>query len=188
MKIENVNVYGLDFAIKSSKYPMAINTGDVNAEITQTCKNLGSSATGSGHDNYLAHIVVQFDLTFSNKAWVEMERYHFFEMNSQSTMHKIAKFNLFEQYNEYVDEYIINRMYELKEQYNKTKDKEDYLKLLYSNPSGFELTAGITTNYRQLKTIYHQRKDHRLPEWRKFCEWILTLPYFKELCMGGDNA
>lgn len=56
-----------------------------------------------------------------------------------------------------------------------------YLEILYSNPAGFELTARLTTNYRQLKTIYSQRKNHRLPEWREFCQWILTLPYSKEL-------
>lgn len=43
----------------------------------------------------------------------------------------------------------------------------------------------MSTNYRQLKTIYHQRKKHRLPEWRSFCEWIETLPMFKELCLGN---
>lgn len=41
---------------------------------------------------------------------------------------------------------------------------------------GLRLTARITTNYRQLKTIYQQRKNHRLPEWRAFCAWIETLP------------
>ena len=44
-------------------------------------------------------------------------------------------------------------------------------------PSGMELTARMTTNYRQLKTIYRQRKDHRLPEWREFCRWLETLPH-----------
>mgnify|MGYP002519675587 CR=1 FL=1 len=53
---------------------------------------------------------------------------------------------------------------------------EKYLEILYSNPAGFKLTARMTTNYRQLKTIYAQRKNHRLPEWRAFCEWIETLP------------
>lgn len=52
-----------------------------------------------------------FDLTFSNKAWVELERYRFIEFeSSQSTMHRIAKFNLREQYNEYVDSRIIDIM------------------------------------------------------------------------------
>ena len=63
------------------------------------------------------------------------------------------------------------------------KDKNDprlkdlYLEILYSNPCGFKLTAKMTTNYRQLKTIYTQRRHHRLPEWQAFCDWILTLPH-----------
>ena len=67
------------------------------------------------------------------------------------------------------------------------KDKEDYLRLLYSNPCGFKLTARLTTNYRCLKTIYSQRKNHRLPEWREFCKWIETLPY-SELITGKECA
>jgi hypothetical protein len=66
-----------------------------------------------------------------------------------------------------------------------TNDKEDYLRLLYSNPCGFELTARLTTNYRALKTVYYQRKNHRLPEWIEFCNWVITLPKFKEICLGG---
>jgi hypothetical protein len=54
---------------------------------------------------------------------------------------------------------------------------DHYLEILYNIPTGFQLTARMTTNYRQLKTIYHQRKNHRLPEWREFCKWIETLPY-----------
>ena len=46
----------------------------------------------------------------------------------------------------------------------------------------------MTTNYRCLRNIYIQRKDHRLPEWRAFCKWIETLPYFDELiAWQGDN-
>ena len=63
--------------------------------------------------------------------------------------------------------------------------KEGYLELLYSNPCGFRLTSRMTTNYQQLKTIYSQRKTHRLPEWRAFCKWIETLPYAKEFIIGG---
>ena len=68
------------------------------------------------------------------------------------------------------------------------KTKEQYLKILYSNPCAFKLTARMTTNYRCLRNIYIQRKDHRLPEWRAFCKWIETLPYFDELiAWQGDN-
>ena len=62
--------------------------------------------------------------------------------------------------------------------------KEKYLEILYSNPAGFELTARMTTNYRCLRNIYKQRKDHRLPEWREFCKWIETLPYAEEFLIN----
>ena len=153
-------------------------------------------------------IRVSFDLTFTNKAWVEAERYRFLEfVSSQSTMHKITQFNLREQYNEYVDPRIIDIMEEKVEEYNKllayfndnklqmsTEDisqtveilQRKYLEILYSNPAGFELTARMTTNYRCLKNIYLQRKNHRLPEWREFCKWIKTLPN-SELMIGEDD-
>ena len=59
--------------------------------------------------------------------------------------------------------------------------KHLYLEVLYNIPSGFELTARITTNYRCLLNIYNQRFNHRLPEWREFCDELLNLPYFKLL-------
>ena len=189
MIIENINVYDLEECIKASKYPMAVNTSDCNSNLTSTVLSLGNSEKGSGHDQMLTGIRVNFDLTFTNKAWVELERYRFVEfVSSQSTMHKISKFDLINQYNKYVDPRIINIMEELKNKYNQTNNKEDYLILLYSNPSGFELTARLTTNYRALKTVYSQRKNHRLPEWREFCEWIPTLPLFTELCLGGNKC
>lgn len=185
MVISNVQVYGLENAVRASKFPMAVDTSKCTEEITSTTRKLGSSERGAGHDNYLLGIVVQFDLTFTVKAWTECERYHFLDViSSQSSMHRIARFDLDKQYSDYVDPRMITIMNELKDKYNETKDPEDYLHLLYSNPCGFKLTAAVTTNYRQLKTIYYQRKDHRLPEWREFCQQIEQLPHFKELCLG----
>jgi hypothetical protein len=63
----------------------------------------------------------------------------------------------------------------------KNLSTQKYLEILYSNPAGFMLTARLTTNYRCLKNIWRQRRNHRLPEWREFCKWIETLPYAKEL-------
>ena len=72
------------------------------------------------HAQFLTGIRVNFDLTFSNKAWVEAERYKFLEfVSSQSTMHCITKFDLNEQYNEYVDPRIIEIMREKVDVYNK---------------------------------------------------------------------
>lgn len=188
MKIENVKIYDLDESVKASKYPMSTNNDSLNSEITNTVKKLASSSKGEGHDQFLTGIRVAFDLTCSNKMWVEAERYRFLEfVSSQSTMHRISKFDIKNQCNEYVDDRIINIVNELKEDYLKNKSENDFLKLIYNIPSGFELTARLTTNYRCLKTIYSQRKNHRLPEWREFCIWCESLPCFKELVLYSDN-
>lgn len=182
--INNVCIFGIDNAVRGSKFPMAVDIDSVTPDITKTTRKLGTAATGTAHDQFLTGIVAQFDLTFTVKAWTEAERYHFLDfISSQSTMHRISKFDLDNQYIDYVDERMIPIMNELKDKYNKTKDKEDYLRLLYSNPCGFKLTAATTTNYRQLKTIYQQRKNHRLKEWNVFCAQLEEFPYFKELCL-----
>lgn len=182
--IDDVQVYGLEKSIKASKYPFAIDPDKATTEITERTIALGCADKGSGHDNFLKGIIVQFDLTCTNKMWVEAERYHFFDIvSSQSTMHRIAKFDLTGQCSPYVEPVIVEILSKLVEDYKENPTPENYLRLLYSTPSGLRLTARITTNYQQLKTIYYQRKDHRLPEWREFCQWILTLPYFKELCV-----
>ena len=191
MKLKNVKVYDLEESIKASKYPMAIDTEQCNQEITKTVYALGNCPKGEGHDNFLKGIRVAFDLTFSNKAWVELERYHFFDfVSSQSTMHKITQLDIKQQCNKYVWDSTIENLQQKVEEYNSLENKaseqakEMYLEILYNVPSGFELTARMTTNYQQLKTVYAQRYNHRLPEWREFCSWIENnLPYFKELCL-----
>lgn len=183
--VHNAKVFGIKDSIRRAKFPMATNTEAIDRELTSGIKALAQCDKGSGHDQWLTGVIVQFDLTFSNKAWVEAERYHFLDfVSSQSTMHRIATFDLDEQYNEYVDKRIVDIMKEKVSVFNKLCDtdadakskNEAYLDILYNNPSGFLITAGMTTNYRQLKTIYSQRKGHRLPEWREFCKWIETLP------------
>ena len=94
-----------------------------------------------------------------------------------STMHRIVNMNLDKYCNKYVSENIksILRAYIL--EYKENPTEENFRKVIYNIPSGFEYTARLTTNYRQLKTIYSQRKNHRLPDWKMFCEWIETLPH-----------
>lgn len=192
--ISNVKVYGLEESIKRAKYPMSTDVGKLNSDLTSGIASLARSERGAGHDQWLTGVIVQFDLTFTVKAWTEAQRYHFLDfVSSQSTMHRITRFNLDNQYVKYVDQRIVDIMKEKIRDYNdlcnalipqscdaveayEKLKKEKYLEILYSNPCGFQLTAGMTTNYRQLKTIYAQRKNHRLPEWRAFCEWIKTLP------------
>ena len=180
LTISHVNVFGLDESIRGAKFPMSVDVDKLTTELTNGIKSLAQSPTGEGHDNWLNGVVVQFDLKASNKFWVEMERYHFIDfISSQSTMHRIAKFDLDKAYNEYVDPRMVEIMKQKLAEYNAAEEAQKpelYLGLLYSNPAGFELTARMTTNYRQLKTIYRQRKNHRLKEWRDFCKWVETLP------------
>lgn len=192
MKIENVKIYDLEESIIASGYPMrtSVEMRQMDEKDLKRAEKLSiASVNDNGaHGQFLTGIRVAFDLTFSNKAWVEAERYRFLEfVSSQSTMHRITKFDLDKQYNEYVDPRVINIMKEKVEEYNSMEDSPEkvkkYLEILYTNPAGFELTARLTTNYRCLKNIYMQRKNHRLPEWREFCSWIESLPYAKELIL-----
>ena len=210
MKVENVRIYDLEESLIAAGYPMrtVAEIGELNEKDLLRGNALSRACDrGNGaHGQFMTGIRVNFDLTFTNKAWVEAERYRFLEfVSSQSTMHRITKFDLREQYNEYVDPRIIDIMEEKVADYNRLQEKIKefektnnysndeiykilknkannlYLEILYSNPAGFNLTARMTTNYRCLKNIYIQRKNHRLPEWREFCKWIETLPYFEEL-------
>ncbi len=188
--ITNIKVYGLDESIKRAKYPMSVDTSTLNSDVTKGIIALSSCEKGTGHDQWLTGVIVQFDLTYTIKAWTEAERYHWLDfISSQSTIHRIAKFDIDKQCCKYVTPNTIAEVNRLKAIYEANPTPENYLYLLYNTPVGFKLTAGMTTNYRQLKTIYAQRKHHKLPEWREFCSWIETLPMFKELCLrdGGSN-
>ena len=184
--ISNVEVFGLERSIRESKYPMAVNAENCTTEMKDRQIQLASAPKGSGHDNFLCGILVRFDLTFTVKAWTEAERYHWFEIvSSQSTMHKISKMDYDNCFIGYVTDNTRNEMIRLRDIYNNDQTAENYLTLLYNCPVGIKLTAGMSTNYQQLKTIYSQRKPHKLPEWKVLCEWIEMLPYAKELICHG---
>lgn len=194
--VSNVRVYGLDEAIRAAKYPKAVELDGLTAELTKGIKACSTCPTGTGHDNFLKGIIVQFDLTLSEKAWPEAQRYHWLDfVSSCSTMHKLQAMKPKDCCNRYVDPRAIDILQEKIDRYNwlvATNKKPEYninpdeikeaqLEMLYSIPSGFELTARMTTNYLQLKTIYQQRRHHLLPDWQVVCDWIESLPRFMEL-------
>lgn len=199
--ISNIKVYDLKESMRAAGYPMRTDLNeapDFTKDWDRAQKLTKASRFNAAHAQFLTGIIVNFDLTFSNKAWVEAERYRFLNfISSQSTMHCITKFGLRKQCNEYVDERIITIVQEYIDLYNSltAQDEETiefkknlYLKILYNLPSGFQLTARMTTNYRCLLNIYNQRHDHRLPEWREFCNQLLEeLPFFKELVEAYMN-
>ena len=199
--ISNIKVYDLEESMHAAGYPMRTDLNeapDFTKDWDRAQRLTKASRFNAAHAQFLTGIVVNFDLTFSNKAWIEAERYRFLNfISSQSTMHCITKFGLRSQCNKYVDERIITIVQEYIDLYNSltAQDEETiefkkslYLKILYNLPSGFQLTARMTTNYRCLLNIYNQRHDHRLPEWREFCNQLLEeLPFFRELVEAYMN-
>ena len=186
MRIDKLRVYDYDESLIASGYAMRTELEDrePNEKDYKRGRSLTKASNGNGaHGQWLTGVRVNFDLTCTIKMWTEIERYRFMEfVTSQSTMHRIAKFDIDTQCNEYVEDAIIAFVNKLKDDYNSDPTPEKYLKLLYNVPVGFELTARMTTNYRSLLNIYVQRHDHRLPEWREFCQYMLdTLPNFKDL-------
>lgn len=75
----------------------------------------------------------------------------------------------------------------LRQEYIDTKDETVFQQIRQILPQGYNVRYTWMANYAVLRNIYHSRKDHRLPEWREFCAWIETLPYFKEICVEGDE-
>ena len=155
MKIDCLEVAFLERSIASSRLAMLTTHPTTNEEIQDLyhkqlpiAQTLTKNPRGEGHDNFLHGIVVRFYLTASNKFWTEFQRYHFAEfVTSQSTMHRASQFDINISTNKYVTEEIKNIITKYKEEYNKNKTTENYMKLLYNLPSGFELTADIVTNY-----------------------------------------
>ena len=205
--ISNIQVYDLEESLVASGYAMindydakavrseifnlrvgqAIGTFETDKHYKRALK-LTKAPLNSGHVSFAKGIIVNMDITFTNKAWIEFQRYHFADIiTGQSCMHRISKFNLDDAFNEYVDKNIIIHLKAIQKEYNENPTPENYLRLLYSTPSGIYLTGRVTTNYLQLLNIYKQRRTHRLPEWREFCKELLDLPMFYELLEANGS-
>lgn len=188
--IKNTNVYGMDFTLKASGNPMRteFDRSEVTEKDLNRAEKLGTCLSGQGHDNFLKGFIVQFDVTAPLFWWKEAQRYHWLDfISSQSTMHCLLKFDIDKQCVKDTNKQVLEIVSKIKDEYNAIpedeleKRKEKWRELVASTPCGFCLGASMTTNYQQLKTIFNQRKNHKLNEWHVFCDWCLTLPRFSEL-------
>lgn len=188
--IGKTEVYGLEFAVKASGNPMRTvldRTGCEEKDFNRAGK-LGKCHPGEGHDNFLKGIVVEFDITAPLYWWKQAQRYHFFEyVSSQSTMHCLLKFDIANQCVSETNKEVLKIVEKIKDEYLAIPDEEKERKvakrreLVASTPCGFCLGATMVTNYQQLKTMYLQRRYHKLKEWHVFCDWCEKLPHFVEL-------
>ena len=159
---------------------------------------------GTSDRKFMRQIFVSVDITAPLYWWKEFDTYKIGTVaNSTSTMHKLAStpitFDCFEMddfenlrvydnepYNTdtFVTDIwddIINYCETLRLRYNETKDKKYWKELIRILPEGWLQTRTVTLNYEVLRNIYFQRRYHKLTEWHRFCEWIESLPYGKEL-------
>lgn len=188
--IGQTNVYGLEFALKASGNPMrtAFDRSELTEKDLLRGTKLGQCHPGEGHDNFLKGIVVEFDVTAPLYWWKQAQRYHFFEyVSSQSTMHCLLKFDIEKQCVKDTNKEVLALVNKIKDEYNQINDenkdekKAKRRELVASTPCGFCLGATMVTNYQQLKTMYLQRRYHKLSEWHIFCDWCESLPHFLEL-------
>lgn len=86
----------------------------------------------------------------------------------------------------YLDE-LVKALNFYRDRFNRTKEKEDWWQMIQLLPSSYNQKRTLLVNYEVLANIYHQRKGHRLDEWRTFCEWIEGLP-MSEIITGEETG
>ena len=170
------------------------------------------------HDNFLTGIRVSFDIKYPQYLSPEIQRYHFFDIvTSMSKMHRLSKMTLrkatnkytspesileaqkqIDKYNELLTDSSITKYsyWDTSTKYNKkivVEGREEalytsFMVMLSSVPLGLELWMRVSTNYKQLQTIYYQRRYHKLKEdWDAVIKMIEELPYFEEFILGNND-
>ena len=213
IKLENIETYGWEAAIRGMRNPMnSWEYSDTdNFHIKNYCCNsevipivIGEkdlelmnklAAAGTDHRKFMRMINVTMDITAPLYWWKEFDTYKVGTVrNSCSTMHKIhtKEFTLDDFSYEYLDKNCFS-----KEVFNKvicvlnfhrklyleTNDKQYWHQLIQLLPSSYNQRATVQLNYEVLANMYKSRKNHKLDEWREFCKEIQKLPY-SDLIIG----
>lgn len=209
IKIENTHVDNIVRAVYSARNAMNSwnkSDSDLNADTLgkndlELAKKL--SKAGNDHAKFLRMINVTCDITAPLYWYKEYDTYKVgTTANSCSTMHKIQakEFTLDDFSHEHliVDEdtstnyigvldFVIDSLNRVRIKYLETKNKDYWWQMIQLLPSSYNQRRTVQLNYQVLKSMYFARKDHKLDEWHTFCDWIETLPYFKEICLGGES-
>lgn len=154
---------------------------------------------GTDHRKFMRMITVYMDITAPLYWWKEFDTYKVGTVaNSCSTMHKIAakEFTLDDFSHEHLQEdaiavleSVIHTMNVHRVWFNKKAaddPKIDWWQMIQLLPSSYNQLRTVMLNYEVLANIYKSRKNHKLDEWRTFCESIKEFPY-SELMIGGDK-
>lgn len=204
MQIKLLEVSGLKHAITSMRNPMdsweksdsiGDNIGEADMKLAQKLV-----LAGTEHSKFMRMIHVQINVIAPRYIWSEWDTYHYNTKNSCSTMHRLLQdqrpLDLSNFECEGVEEIMIDVMFKLnkmKVAYKNENNQNKKDKLLRQAkmllPEGFLQLRTVDTNYAELRNMYFQRRQHRLPEWNyDFLSFINTLPYANEFIMlEGDK-
>lgn len=152
---------------------------------------------GTDHRKFLRMINVTMDIVAPTYWWAEFDTYKVGTVrNSCSFMHKgtsrpfyISDFSCCAGDIDNTEQVattwqiVLNTLNELREKYLETKDKSIFQEIRNLLPSGYMQRSTVQLNYEVLLNMYKSRKNHRLQEWKDFCSWVETLPYFTEICL-----
>ena len=196
IKIENIDVYGFEAAIRGARNPMnswgkmdsGYNNGDFDLGENDYDLLRRLTIAGPEHRKWNRMVTVTMDITAPLYWWKEFDTYKVATVaNSCSTMHKIQakEFTLDDFSTEHLDDIALETMKIVVKElnYNRTifnsvKDKKYWWHMIQLLPSSYNQKRTVHLNYETLGSIYKQRKHHKLTEWVDFCETIEDcLPY-----------
>ena len=199
IKIENIDVYGFEAAIRGARNPMN------SWHLMDSCTNNGEfeigekdydllrrlTIAGPEHRKWNRMVTVTMDITAPLYFFKEWDTYKVATVaNSCSTMHKIQakEFELDDFSHEHLISLrllndTIDELNYYRDIYNKTKDKKYWWQMIQNLPSSYNQKRTVHLNYETLGAMYRQRKHHKLTEWREFCSMIERLPYSEFITM-----
>jgi len=182
IEIISIDEYGYDNALSGLRLNYSL---DDDYDIYKTSKKLAK--LDDGHNKFLESICVWMLIRASRDFWVEFDTYRVgVTKQSESTMHTITTRPLvsmdFDAHVNYATILNLNQQINI---YQQTRDKSEKAKLFKrikkNLPEGFIQKRMICTNYKSLRNIIKQRLNHRLSEWKRFCEGMKNLKYFEYL-------
>lgn len=202
LKCERTAVMNLENALRGMRNPMnswaksdSYYDGDeyvIGEADLDLAERLAKS--GTDHRKYLRMIFVSVDVTGPLYWWKEYDTYKVGTVaNSTSTMHKIHSkpfgredFSCDRMSDEALAclDHTIEVLEERRLKYAETKDTAYWHDMIQLLPSSYNQMRTTTLNYETLINIYYARRNHKLPEWHVYCDWIRSLPYAKELITG----
>lgn len=176
--------------------------GPNDMRLLQNLLNASVKDRSNSHSKFLRQIVLSVDITAALYWWKEFDTYKIgTTANSTSTMHKLAttpiclacfetgdmrSVDLGDVDGNYKDHivHMIEFLETLRQRYLETKDKQYWKELIRWLPESWLQTRTVTANYQVIRSMYFDRRNHKLTEWSEsFVDWVKTLPYAEELIM-----